>query len=171
MSSLSANQNVPVIGMAQMINIIMRRIHVIEIVDANLAESLCGLFMRVLVVMPNNQSGYAIGRIIGVEHGLSYTGFAFDKTKTTDILFRLDLSDDLTQKSGVLYQLNSVSNSPMKPDEFEKWQQHGDPITLTEYESLVERQTAIISQMRRQAKDALARSKAKDALAGSNATV
>lgn len=90
--------------------------------DPNITTILKGSYVRVLLELPGHHEDYHLARVEGVENSEEpYCGFSQQVGQYTTILLKLQLPNELTGINGSVYQLNSISNSPMTPEEFDLW--------------------------------------------------
>lgn len=80
-----------------------------------------GSFVRVLLELNDSREDYILARIDGIEHSDAYSGFSQQASQETTVHLRLQLPARLSTINGLLYQLNSISNSPMTPEEYRGW--------------------------------------------------
>jgi hypothetical protein len=111
----------------------------------NFSEVVAGCYVRVLLEMRSEDrhrdslDNYYIACIKGAKKGPSYTGFSCDGASTEwHILIELPPCFKATQNGNVV-QLNSISNSPFKANEYQQWvtmaREHNQPfITLAQLE-------------------------------------
>ncbi|CCW69533.1 unnamed protein product [Phytomonas sp. Hart1] len=98
---------------------------ILEWYPINGKQLIAGSFIRVLIKLPLDYQpeNYAIACVKGTIEGQRYSGFSTDSRQETNIYILAALPRTLAEVNGTQFQLNTVSNSRMNPDEFSVWLQ------------------------------------------------
>ncbi|EPY21728.1 hypothetical protein AGDE_13833 [Angomonas deanei] len=85
-------------------------------------EAIYGCYVRVLVQLPDSQADdYVIAKVLSAVEGESYTGYSQVSGESTNVYLVVQLPPSITADNGARFQLNTISNSPMREGEFQKW--------------------------------------------------
>ena len=124
------DQHIPEPGIKQLMRLQLFRYNLVHFIENKLFPTLIqGCFVRVLLEMRAITGGsaggdsYYIAMVKGAQKGPAYAGFSWDGM-TTEWHIIIDLPPCFrnTPNSNVV-QLNSISNSPFKPAEYQSWVQ------------------------------------------------
>lgn len=91
--------------------------------NPDMGNIVTGTCVRVLLELQDFSEDYMVARVQGVEMADPYTGFSQNANQATTIHLRLQLPSRFNGGNGNLYQLNSISNSPLTRSEVESWLQ------------------------------------------------
>ena len=89
--------------------------------NPDMASLVVGTCVRVLLELQDYSEDYMIAKVLGTEPGDSYSGFSQNANQATTIHLKLQLPSRFNGGNGNLYQLNSISNSPLTKHEVEVW--------------------------------------------------
>lgn len=107
--------------------------------NPDMANIIVGTCVRVLLELQDFSEDYMIAKVLGIQMGESYSGFSQNANQATTIHLRLQLPSRFNGGNGNLYQLNSISNSPLTRHEVEVW------LGLTAHEERPDAQSFIVA--------------------------
>ena len=122
------DQRIPAPPVERLMNLQLMRTTLVSFLDwQNFSEVVAGCYVRVLLEMRSEDrqrdslDNYYIACVKGAKKGPSYTGFSCDGASTEwHILIELPPCFKATQNGNVV-QLNSISNSPFRANEYQQW--------------------------------------------------
>jgi hypothetical protein len=122
------DQRIPPPPLDRLMNLQLMRTTLVSFLDwQNFSDVVAGCYVRVLLEMRSEDrlrdslDNYYIACVKGAKKGPSYTGFSCDGASTEwHILIELPPCFKATQNGNVV-QLNSISNSPFRQNEYQQW--------------------------------------------------